>query len=267
MWLRVSVYSLIRVYKNAYSAVLEVNDGAGGPIVGLYLGISSLSYESELQAIETVFGNKTTSRIPIGTISGDCAIDFQKSGAALTYFQRLDFIACQILIDYLLSPELAANSTFIECKELKRLAASQNISAEVMCFVFYYTHGVSKSLGVRSVSKYIRFWCTLVNLIKQEDIKEKIILSWAFEYAPIVFNEGEKDAYKSMYHVGWWRRVHDTSFEASAFEEKVNDLQVTFPLEWEIRNLSSMITEMKSSFLKEISQLVSDVSKVLNSLI
>jgi len=138
-----------------------------------------------------------------------------------------------------------------------------------MCSAKYFSQGGSESLGVQqSVSKYIRFWCNIVNAIKHENVNQtKVILTWAFGFSPMAFGETEKQAYKSIYHTGWWRRTHDTSFEASAFEERINDAQISLPLEMEIRNLSSTIDEMKSTFSKKINEVVADVSKVLKSLV
>jgi len=247
-----NITEVIRAYNNSYNAVLEVNEGRHGPIVGLYTQFASNSYETELAAIEAVFGDKSSSRIPIGLTLSDCEIYFQAGGSALKYFQRLNFITCHIVVDYLLAPEVAAEKTIHKCNELKRIASRKNIDAEIMCTVKVFSQGISESLGVQSVSKYIRFWCSLVNGIKGEDSKPKIIMRDAFDYAPAALGKTEKEAYKSMYHTGWWRRIHGTSFEASAFEEKINDLQITLPLEIEIYNLSSIVQEMKRTYTKKI---------------
>jgi len=236
-----NTHEVIRAYNNSYNAVLEVNKGRQGPIVGLYAQFASETYETELQAIQAVFGGKLSSRIPIGVYMSDCDRYFQGGVWAVKYFQRLNFITCHIAVDYLLTPELAANKTIQKCNELKRIASTHNIFVEIMCTAKYSSRGISKSLGVQSVSKYIRFWCSIVNAIKQEHSKPKIIMRDAFDSAPIAYEKTDKEAYKSMYHAGWWRRIHGTSFEASAFEEKINDYLLTLPLEMEIKNLSSTI--------------------------
>jgi len=105
-----------------------------------------------------------------------------------------------------------------------------------------------KGLVVSYVSNYSQFWCSVIEAIKQKQLERPRIIMWdSFDYTPISFGETEKDSYKLKYHTGWWRRIDDTSYEAYAFEEKINDQQIVVSLEDKINYVLYKIEKVNSN--------------------
>jgi len=176
-----NIDEVIRVYNDSYNAILEVNNNDGGSspiiIVGLYLGYPSETFAVQLEAIQRVFGHKSSSRLPIGAYRLDCASIFRGHDInVLQYLHRLNFITCGIEVDPFLNPELAGNITVQNCIELQRIASSQNIDAEIMCIATYSSEGTLKSVDnhqpftfIRSVYSFVRFWCSVTEAIAQQN--------------------------------------------------------------------------------------------------
>jgi len=269
-----NIDEVIRVYNNSYNAVLEVNNGGGGGsrpnIAGLYLGFPSGTIAVKLEAIETVFGNKSSSQLPIGVYSYDCERIFQGDDdiKVVNYLQRLNFITCNIEVDFSLSsPEFAANETVTKCMELQTIASTNNIDAGIMCRPKIVSHepGTLNEKGLEapasSVSQHSRFWCSVIDAIKQGHYLSppRIIMGETFDYVPpIGTGETEKDNYNNVttieYQPGWWKRVHESSSHEpdTNAEEKINDEGIVLPLQSKIRQLFNLIEEMNSTLSRYV---------------
>jgi len=230
---------------------LSVNMSNGLSIAGLYLSSFRLkSYDLKLTAAKKVFGLKNNSKFPIGEVFTFTCFEALSSSKSLDYIRRLDFLACEIHVDILSTPESLAVTVLGECEKIQDKANSLQINTTIRC-VYQYTYGgnnINTDVNVNDVDGFQKFWCKIVQNVVSKTYPKFIMWS-AFDMSGYMdsFDSIKGSALIPRYHShsGWWRRTHSLSYEAGAFVEKVEELKGSkiFP------NCSNLCEECNSTKL------------------
>jgi len=209
--------------KHAYETLSNFSVNYPDIVAGLYVQTSFDTYAEDFEVMTEAFGPLEDAKIPLGFQVDDCKSDFQQStGEILRKMQKLSFYACDLEIHHLPTPEAQADQILKSCNDLRSSARKVNIKANIMCTVSYGSHGLMPNKISGSLEGFNRFWCRIIDALKNNPEQTPIIFQSAFDDTPARFKEKlSAEACDSAYHTGWWKRTSKHSNSAEAFSEKV----------------------------------------------
>jgi len=192
-------------------------------VAGLNVITEFDTFEKDFELMTEAFGPLENSKIPIGFITSNCNSDFQSKGQILRNMQKLRFYTCILETQDLPTPELQADQILRTCNDLRSLARKANIIAEIMCVVPYGSYGLMPNKIPGSLDGFQRFWCRIVQELKNNPKQTPIIFQSAFDDTPKRYGrESHEETCNSVFHRGWWRRTSKILNSAAVFAEKVD---------------------------------------------
>jgi len=215
-----------QVLNATYWDVVKIENRYPGLVAGFYA--ETVGWKHHMEIFKKVVDPSRQSNFLIGGFPSACE-NFLNGDYSpyfvLSYYQSLSFIVCTLVPKYALPSEINADMLMDKCGEYAEKAKNLHITAKIYCQITYPSHGLFGDGIKGTIEGYEKFWCRIFARIKnaKSPIFE-IIMNSAFDYTPAAWGENITTAAfdNEINHRGWWKRIHETSIEGSAFFEKVD---------------------------------------------